>query len=122
MRLIETQSKWGNGYRRAYYADGRKVSESEFDQLHASEMRLHAMPGMAGKCETTPYGFRTIWQSSPTTTDSRLAAIRAAIESESVSYGEIAELQAIAESNPAALAGDMLLQEWAGIPESEASA
>lgn len=51
----------------------------------------------------------------------RLADIRAAIESESVSYGEIAELQAIAESDPAALAGDLLLQEWAGIPESEAS-
>ena len=55
-------------------------------------------------------------------TTARLAAIRAAIVAESVSYGEIAELQAIAESNPAALAGDMLLQEWAGIPESEASA
>lgn len=52
----------------------------------------------------------------------RLAAIRAAIENESVSYGEIAELQAIAEANPAALADDVLLREWAGLPESETPA
>lgn len=63
MRLIETQSKWGNGYRRAYFADGKRVTESEFDNLRDAEMRLHAMPSMAGKSENTPYGFRTIWQS-----------------------------------------------------------
>lgn len=61
MRLIETQSKWGNGYKRAYFADGRKVSESEFDNLMASEMRLHAK--IQGRVENTEYGFRTIWES-----------------------------------------------------------
>ena len=55
-------------------------------------------------------------------TRERLNAIRAAIENESVSYGEIAELQAIAAANPLALEGCTTLQEWAGIPESEASA
>lgn len=64
MRLIETQSRWGNLYVRRYYADGKRVTESEFDSLHAAEMRRHAMPGMAGKCETTDYGFRTIWVSA----------------------------------------------------------
>lgn len=47
----------------------------------------------------------------------RLADIRKAIVSESVSYAEIAELQTIAESNVDALRGDSLLLEWAGVPE-----
>ncbi len=50
----------------------------------------------------------------------RLEQIRAAIVAENVSLSELAELQAIGASDPDALAGDMLLQEWAGIPESEA--
>ena len=45
----------------------------------------------------------------------RLAQIRQAIEDESVSYGEIAELQSLAEFiDPA----DTVLLEWAGVPES----
>lgn len=63
MRLIETQSKWGNLYRRQYFANGRRVTETEFDSLLDSEMRLHAMPSMSGRTENTNYGFRTIWES-----------------------------------------------------------
>lgn len=44
----------------------------------------------------------------------RLAAIRAAIDAESVSWGELAELQALAEHIPA---DDLTLREWAGLPE-----
>ena len=49
------------------------------------------------------------------TTTARLEYLRAQIEAESISYGEIAELQALAdEIDP----GDTLLLEWAGVPES----
>lgn len=46
-----------------------------------------------------------------------LADIRKAIADESVSYDQLAILQDTAESNPAALAGDIVLREWAGLPE-----
>ena len=48
---------------------------------------------------------------------SRLADIRKSIEAENISYSEIYELQNIAESNPELLADDVLLREWAGLPE-----
>lgn len=63
MRLIETQSKWGNLYRRAYFVDGRRVTESEFDSVHADMLRDNPCASMAGKVEPTSYGFRTIWES-----------------------------------------------------------
>ena len=48
------------------------------------------------------------------TTRERLAAIRESIETESVSWGELAELQGLADDiDP----GDVLLLEWAGVPE-----
>jgi hypothetical protein len=44
----------------------------------------------------------------------RLERLRAAIEGESISYGEIAELESLAEYiDPA----DTLLLQWAGVPE-----
>lgn len=44
----------------------------------------------------------------------RLDALRAAIEAEDISYGEIAELQSLAEHiDPS----DVVLREWAGVPE-----
>jgi hypothetical protein len=44
----------------------------------------------------------------------RLESIRRSIEDENVSYGEIAELQSLAEHiDPS----DVVLREWAGIPE-----
>jgi hypothetical protein len=47
----------------------------------------------------------------------RLERLRAAIEAENISYGEIAELQSLAqEIEP----GDVQLLEWAGVPESQA--
>lgn len=46
----------------------------------------------------------------------RLAAIREAIEAESVSYGELAELQLLAEHIPT---DDLVLREWAGFPEHD---
>ena len=44
----------------------------------------------------------------------RLEYLRGEITAERISYGEIAELQDLAEYIPN---GDTLLQEWAGIPE-----
>jgi hypothetical protein len=44
----------------------------------------------------------------------RLEQIRAAIRAENVSYGELAELQDLADQiNP----GDVELLQWAGVPE-----
>ena len=45
----------------------------------------------------------------------RLEALRAAIRAESISYGEIAELQSLA---PWIGPGDVELAEWAAIPEA----
>ena len=53
----------------------------------------------------------------PAQPETRLAEIRASIVAENVSYGDIAELQAIAENNPDSLGDDILLREWAGLPE-----
>ena len=49
-----------------------------------------------------------------TATDARLEYLRAQIRAESISYGEIAELQGLAEHiDP----GDVELLQWAGVPE-----
>ena len=45
----------------------------------------------------------------------RLEYLRGEIEAECISYGEIAELQGLAEYIDE---GDNLLLEWAGVPES----
>ena len=47
----------------------------------------------------------------------RLQELREAIEAEYISYGEISELQGLAQSHPELFIGDILLAEWAGIPE-----
>lgn len=48
--------------------------------------------------------------------EARLAYLRGEIEAERISYGEIAELQSLAEYiDP----DDVLLLEWAGVPEGE---
>ena len=52
-----------------------------------------------------------------TTIENQLAAIRESIDSETVSYGEIAELQDIAHSHPNMFSGDPVLAQWAEIPE-----
>jgi hypothetical protein len=54
-----------------------------------------------------------------TTTDKlqRLEELRAAIRAESISYGEIAELESLAEHIEP---GDVELLEWAGVPEDVA--
>jgi len=44
----------------------------------------------------------------------RLEYLRGEIEAERISYGEIAELQGLA---PYIDSGDVLLLEWAGVPE-----
>jgi hypothetical protein len=46
----------------------------------------------------------------------RLNYLRGEIKKECISYGEIAELQSLAEYIPE---DDLLLREWAGIPEFE---
>jgi PAS domain-containing protein len=54
-----------------------------------------------------------------TTQENRLAEIRKAIEAESVSYGELSELQDIAATHPQLFADDPLLAEAAGISEEQ---
>lgn len=51
-------------------------------------------------------------------TKERIAEIRESIVAENISWSEIAELQHIGETMPELLAGDTLLQEWAGLPEN----
>ena len=52
------------------------------------------------------------------TVKERLEYLRGEIEAERISYGEIAELQSLAKYiDP----GDMLLLEWAGVPEKLAA-
>lgn len=51
---------------------------------------------------------------SAPTPSARLESIRAAIRAESVSYGELAELAALAEH---IAPDDVELREWAGLPE-----
>ncbi len=46
----------------------------------------------------------------------RLEALRKAIENESISYGEIAELQSLRDCIDS---NDAVLLEWAGVPEKE---
>jgi len=48
--------------------------------------------------------------------NSRLNYLRKQIKNENISCGEIAELQSLAEHIDE---GDVLLREWAGIPEFE---
>lgn len=45
----------------------------------------------------------------------RLQYLREQIEAESISWGEVAELEGLAEHIPA---GDVQLLEWAGVPET----
>ena len=47
----------------------------------------------------------------------RLEYLRGEIEAERISYGEIVELQDLAEHIEP---GDVLLLEWAGVPEEQA--
>ena len=51
------------------------------------------------------------------TNEDRLAAIRKSIEAENISWGELIELQGLTEHIDS---GDVLLLEWAGVPEVEA--
>ena len=50
------------------------------------------------------------------TIQERLEYLRGEIEAERISYGEIEELQSLAEYIEP---GDVLLLEWAGVPEHE---
>jgi hypothetical protein len=51
---------------------------------------------------------------TPKAIKDRLEYLRGEIESECISYGEIAELQSLAEYIEP---GDVQLLEWAGVPE-----
>lgn len=60
VRMIQTQSRWGVGYIRRHYVGGRRVSRSAFDR----EWEAAGMTPELGRTESTPYGFRTLWESS----------------------------------------------------------
>ena len=51
-----------------------------------------------------------------TTIKERLEYLRGEIEAERISYGEIVELQSLSEHIDES---DVLLLEWAGVPENE---
>ena len=51
------------------------------------------------------------------TVQERLEYLRGEIEAERISYGEIVELQDLAEHIEP---GDVLLLQWAGVPEEQA--
>jgi hypothetical protein len=51
------------------------------------------------------------------TIQSTINSIRKSIEEESVSWGELAQLQDIAQSHPRLFRDDPRLAEWAGITE-----
>ena len=53
------------------------------------------------------------------TIQSTLNSIRKSIEEESVSWGELAQLQDIAQSHPRLFRDDPRLAEWAGIHEEK---
>lgn len=54
--------------------------------------------------------------STPPDVTARLEYLRGEIHAERISYGELAELQSLADQiDP----GDMELLEWAGVPEFE---
>lgn len=48
---------------------------------------------------------------------SLIKSIRQSIQEEGVSWGELAQLQALAQSHPRLFRYDPRLAEWAGIPE-----
>ena len=54
----------------------------------------------------------------PETIEARLEYLRQEIRAERVSYGELSELQSLAEHIDS---GDVELLEWAGVPEFEES-
>lgn len=53
---------------------------------------------------------------STKTIKARLEYLRKEIEAERISYGEVVELQSLVNYIPP---GDVLLLEWAGVPEGE---
>lgn len=60
-RFIESQSRWGDGYRRRYYLDGWRVSEHEFSRAYLEA----GLTAELGAMESTSYGFRKIWETAP---------------------------------------------------------
>lgn len=61
MRFVETSSRWGNLYRRRYYVNGRRVTESEFDSRIAPHLAAHPHASMAGRVENAGGLHRAIW-------------------------------------------------------------
>lgn len=59
-KFIETQSKWGNLYRRRYYVDGKRVAGWDFDAKFNAMNKTSG--GYARTVEDTAYGFRTVWK------------------------------------------------------------
>lgn len=53
------------------------------------------------------------------TPESLIKSIRQSIQEESVSWGELAQLQSLAQSHPRLFWDDPRLAEWAGIPEEK---
>lgn len=110
-----------NGDKTRWYGFNADLPESIARQVAVTELRARrAARGMSDPLNVT----RAVLAASdaPVVTEMRdhgaaLRAIRAAIVAESVSYSEIAELQAIGASDPDALGGDDLLCEWAGLAE-----
>ena len=69
---------------------------------------------MAGKIQTSNTERKVHTLENIETPKERLEYLRGEIEAESISYGEVAELQNLV---PYIEPGDVLLLQWAGVPE-----
>lgn len=56
-KLVETASKWGNGYNFRYYNDGVRITNRTFRSLY----HQNGFTPNCGVMQSTDYGWRTTW-------------------------------------------------------------
>lgn len=67
MKLRETQSKWGNGYIRRYFLDGKRISESHANRILDDHMSEEIESGRKDSCD-----WFTVWNIGPKVDDPSL--------------------------------------------------
>ena len=58
MKLVETASKWGNLYRLRYFLDGRRISDSDADEIIKTKERKKIKDEQVSSLA----GWRTTWE------------------------------------------------------------
>lgn len=61
MKLIKSLSRWGTGYIPSYYKNGKRISRSQFMQLHSE---IAPLPETTYKGERTSFGYRDTWEAN----------------------------------------------------------